>query len=418
MRRRTGWAALASLVVLLALVAAGCGGDDDESGEAEGGASTAAETGGGAQESGPITIGWAYDSSGQMAPFDGPALAAAKIRAEEINGAGGVGGRDLEIKTCDTQNNDPAKAKACATELLDGGANIMFVTCDVDYATPVVQEAIGEGKLAVAPCIGTDQMGPKRFGEAGKLAFSFGNVAQDEGSAMAEYAWSKGWKTAALGTNTALVYFKNVVEAFDKRFTELGGEVVARESYATGANNVNAAVSRLNNAKADVVVTSTAFGELPALVSGLRSLGNKTPILNSWAGDGTYWAPKSPPVTDYYAVTFASVFGDDPSEDVKGLIQSLTDAGAAPGTGGFVTGAAAIDGVVEAINRADGSTDGAALADQMEQFKNVETVSGNVNFSPELHTVFGREYRVIEIENNKGSYVEGVTAKEVPELGG
>ena len=39
--------------------------------------------------------------------------------------------------------------------------------------------------LTVAPCIGTDQMGPKRFGTAGKLAFSFGNVAQDEGSAMA-----------------------------------------------------------------------------------------------------------------------------------------------------------------------------------------------------------------------------------------
>jgi ABC-type branched-subunit amino acid transport system substrate-binding protein len=165
-------------------------------------------------------------------------------------------------------------------------------------------------------------------------------------------------------------------------------------------------------------VTSTAFGELPALVSGLRSLGNKTPILNSWAGDGTYWVPKDPKVTDYYAVTFASVFGDDPSDDVKGLIQSLTDQGAAPGTGGFVTGAAAIDGVVEAINRADGSTDGEKLADEMEQFQNVETISGNVNFSPELHTVFGREYRVIKIENNEGSYVEGVTAKEVPELGG
>ena len=416
MRRRTGWAALASLVVLLALVAAGCGGDDDESGEAEGGASTAAETGGGAQESGPITIGWAYDSSGQMAPFDGPALAAAKIRAEEINGAGGVGGRDLEIKTCDTQNNDPAKAKACATSLLDGGADIMFVTCDVDFATPVVQEAIGEGKLAVAPCIGTDQMGPKRFGEQGKLAFSYGNVAQDEGSAMAEFAWEQGWKTAAIGTNTLLVYFKNVTEAFDKRFTELGGKVVANETYATGANNVGAAVSRLNSAKADVVVTSTAFGELPALVSGLRSVGNETPILNSWAGDGTYWNPKQPPVTNYYAVTYASVFGDDPSADVKDLIQKLTDAGSPPGTGGFLGGAGAIDGVVAAIKEAGGTTDGAKLADVMEQFQGEPTISGNVSFSPELHTVFGREYRVIKIDGNKGSYEGAITAKEVPDI--
>jgi branched-chain amino acid transport system substrate-binding protein len=415
MRRRTSWFALLALVALLALAAAGCGGDDEESSGGGTGAS-ATDTGGAPAETGPITIGWAYDSKGQMAPFDGPALAAAQIRAKDINADGGVDGRQLEIKTCDTQNNDPAKAKACATSLLDGGADIMFVTCDVDFATPVVQEAIGDGKLAVAPCIGTDQMGPKRFGEQGKLAFSYGNVAQDEGSAMAEFAWEQGWKTAAIGTNTLLVYFKNVTEAFDKRFTELGGKVVANETYATGANNVGAAVSRLNSAKADVVVTSTAFGELPALVSGLRSVGNETPILNSWAGDGTYWNTKKPPVTNYYAVTYASVFGDDPSADVKDLIQKLTDAGSPPGTGGFLGGAAAIDGVVAAIEKAGGTTDGAKLADEMEQFQGEPTISGDVSFSPELHTVFGREYRVIKIEGNKGSYVGAVTAKEVPDI--
>ena len=120
-----------------------------------------------------------------------------------------------------------------------------------------MQESIKAGKLTIAPCIGTDQMGPKRFGAAGKLAFSFGNVAQDEGSAMAEYAYRKGWRTANLATNTLLVYFKNVVQAFEKRFTQLGGKIAGRESYATGANNVNAAVSRLNARKADVIVTST-----------------------------------------------------------------------------------------------------------------------------------------------------------------
>ena len=83
-----------------------------------------------------------------------------------------------------------------------------------------------------------------------------------------------------------------------------------------------------------------------------------------------------------------------------------------------MTGAAAIDGVVEAIERADGSTDGADLAAEMEQFEQVETISGNVNFSDELHTVFGREYRVIKIDNNKGSYVDSVTAEVVPELKG
>jgi branched-chain amino acid transport system substrate-binding protein len=396
MTARKRWSALGVLVAVSALVVAAAGTG------VGGGATNAAK---------PIVIGWAFDSKGNMAPFDGPALAAAKIRVGQINAKGGVSGRPLRIITCDTNNNNPAKAKSCAAGLLGKGADIMFVTCDVDYATPVVQEALKARKLAIAPCIGTDQMGPKRFGAAGKLAFSFGNVAQDEGSAMAEYAYRRGWRTANLATNTLLVYFKNVVQAFDKRFTQLGGKIAARESYATGANNVNAAVSRLNGRKADVIVTATAFGELPALVKGIRSLGNQTPILNSWAGDGTYWVGGNPQVTNYYAVTFASAFGDDPNRAVRALAKKLKAF-----TGGFVTGSAAIDGVATAIRRSGGSTNGTRLAATMEKFKKVPTLSGLVSFSSQYHTVFGRQYRVIKIHNNKARYVGAVTAKVVPKI--
>jgi branched-chain amino acid transport system substrate-binding protein len=359
-----------------------------------------------------IVIGWAYDSRGNMAPFDGPALAAARIHVRRINARGGVNGRPIRIDTCDTNNNNPTRAKSCARRLLSRGAHVLFVTCDVDFATPVVQEAINRGKLAIAPCIGTDQMGPKRFGRVrGRLAFSFGNVAQDEGSAMAEYAIRRGWRTAGLGTNNLLVYFKNVVEAFEKRYVQLGGRIVARESYATGANNVQTAVNRLNQRRAAVYVTSTAFGELPAFVSGFRALGNQTPVLNSWAGDGTYWVTQNPRITNYYAVTYASVFGDDPNPAVRRLAVQVRAA-----TGGFVAGPAAIDGLVTAIRRANGSTRGAALATQMERFRRVRTISGNVSFSRQLHTVFGRAYRVIQVHNNRGRRVGMVTARVVPRI--
>ncbi|MDX6628323.1 MAG: branched-chain amino acid transport system substrate-binding protein [Gaiellales bacterium] len=356
---------------------------------------------------GSIVIGWAYDSKGNMSPFDDPALAAANVRAKQVNARGGV---QLKIITCDTQNNNPAKAKACALSLLGQGANVIFTTCDVDYATPVVQEAINRGVLAIAPCIGTDQMGPKRFGSKGALAFSFGNVAQDEGSAMAQWAYGKGWRTAGTATNTLLAYFKVVVQAFEARFKQLGGKIVDHETYATGANNVNAAVSRLNGKKADVYVTVTSFGELPAFVSGMRALGNETPILNSWAGDGTYWVPKSG-VTNYYAVTYASAFGDDPNPAVNKLAKAVK-----AGTGGFVTGAAAIDGLVTAYARAGNTTNGAALAAQMAKFKKVPTLSGLVSFSADQHSVFGRKYRVIRIEGNKEKVIGSVVAKVVPKV--
>jgi branched-chain amino acid transport system substrate-binding protein len=364
----------------------------------------------------PITIGWAFDSKGAMAPFDGPALAAAQLRIKQWNAKGGVSGRKLQIKTCDTQGNKAPVAKACALKLLSGGANVIFTTCDVDFAAPVVQEAINHGVLAIAPCIGTDQMGPKRFGAKGKLAFSFGNVAQDEGSAMAQYAWGRGWHTASLATDGVIVYFKNVVQAFKARFTQLGGKIVDEETYQDptfGGNNVQNAVSRLNAKKADVIVTSTAgaYGALGPFITGLRTLGNNTPIINSWAGDGNYWLPKSPPVTNYYFVTYASVFGDDPNPAVNKLAKQVH-----AGTGGFIAGSAAVDGLVTAIRRSGGSTNGATLAATMEKFKGVPTLSGKVSFSAKLHTVFGRQYRVIKIQNNKPRVVATVVAKVVAKI--
>ena len=364
----------------------------------------------------PIVIGWAYDNKGPMAPFDGPALAAAEIRKKQINAKGGVMGRQLVIKTCKTQGDAVTTSKTCADKLIGEGANVIFTTCDVNLATPVVQESLKHHLLTIAPCIGTDQMGPKGFGKAGKLAFSFGNVAQDEGSAMAQLAWDKGWKTADLAKDTTIVYFKAVVTAFKARFTQLGGTIEYETTYQdsalqSGSTNFNNAASAIEQHKADVIVTVTSgsYGAQVPFITDLRTAGDNTPILNSWAGDGTYWLPQSPKVTNYWFVTYANAFGHDPNPAVNKLAKEVKAT-----TGGFVTGPAAIDGLVIAIERAHGSLVGSKLAAVMQKFHKVPTISGNVSFSAKLHSVFGREYRVIEINNTVPIEKGTITAKVVP----
>jgi branched-chain amino acid transport system substrate-binding protein len=364
----------------------------------------------------PIIIGWAYDGSsgGPMNPFDAPALAAAKLEIAKVNKKG-VDGRKIVLKTCNTQGDQPTDSSACAAKLISEGTKIMFTTCDVDLAAPVVQPAINKGLLTIAPCIGTDQMGPKRFGKKGKLAFSFGNVAQDEGSAMAQLAWDHGWKTADLATDTVIVYFKAVVTAFKARFEQLGGKINYQTTYQDGqfgGTNVGNAVTGINAHPAKVVVTVTAgaYKSLGPFITGMRTAGNKTPILNSWAGDGTYWVGGlNPKVTNYWFVTYANAFGHDPNKRVNALASQIKAA-----TGGFVTGPAAIDGVVTAIKRAHGSLVGSKLAAVMQKFHNVSTLSGKVSFSKKLHTVFGRQYRVIEINNNVPIEKGLIRAKKVP----
>ena len=145
-------------------------------------------------------------------------------------------------------------------------------------------------------------------------------------------------------------------------------------------------------------------------MNGLRTLGVDTPFINSWAGDGAYWLPKDPKVTNYYFVTFASVFGDDPVKVANGWAKATKAL-----VGSYITGPAAIDGVVIAIKRAK-STQGVKLAAQMERFTKVPTVSGRVTFSKSVHTVFGRQYRVIQIQNNVPKYVGLIAAKKVPKI--
>ena len=404
-RRLTRLAVIATMVLAL-LAVAGCGDDDDDDGGGGGGGEATAETG-------PITIGAAVDQTKLMKFFDGPALTAAQIQADQVNAEGGVNGRNIEFKVQNTRL-DPARTKAAAVDLIDQGADVMWVTCDVDWATPSTQEGIQAGLLTVAPCIGTDQMGPKRFGDAGRLAFSYGNVAQDEGAALAELANEKGWKTANVVTDKAIVYTQNVCQAFKQRFEELGGKVASEESFTEGDGTISNVVSSVNDSNADTIaICATTQQDLPAFVSGVRGGGNTTPIMGPWSIDGSFWLPKSKSVADnIYVITYASVYGDDPDPAVRDLIAKMTKAGQPPATGGFVTGAATVDGLVEAIKKNGGATDGEKLAETTEGFSGLATVSGDVSFSPEFHSAFGREYRVIEIQNGKPRFTGTVKAGE------
>jgi branched-chain amino acid transport system substrate-binding protein len=381
-------------------------------------AATAAARTGTAGKKKPIVIGAVIDLTKNMAPFDAPALLAAQLEIKSINAKGGVLGRPLQLKFLNDQL-DPAATKQDAVKMLQNKVDIGWVTCDVNYAAPAAQQFLNAGKLTVAPCLGTDELSPIRFGAKGKLGFSFGNAAQDEGAAAAEYAYkTKGWHSAVVVTDNLLRYFQDVCKAFTVRFTELGGKIVAQESFTQGDKTINNVVSRVNNEKSDTIAFCTSFGnDQPAFVSGLRSLHNNTPIINGWASDGNYWWTQNPKVTNFYYLTYASVYGDDPSQAVQAFQARMKAAGHPAQTGGFLGGAAAIDGIVAAIKKAHGSTSGAKLASIMVKFHKLPTLSGSVSFSPQLHTVFGRAYRVIEVENNVGKFVKLVTASSPASIG-
>jgi branched-chain amino acid transport system substrate-binding protein len=354
-----------------------------------------------------IIIGAAVDLTKDMKPFDSPALAGAQIQAKKLAAAGGP---NFVIKVC---NHQLKRQKACAAQLIQQGAKIAIDTCDVEFGAAATQEFINKGILTISPCVTTNQMGPQRFGAKGRLAFTMGGTAQDEGSAEAEYAYSRGWRTAIVVKDNLLGYFRDVSDAFAKRFEELGGTIVDRQAFTSFRKDIGNVISKVAGEKADVISFVTAFGELPQFVGGIRSAGNNTPIINSWGGDGTYWNPKDPQVTEYYVDNYASSFGDDPNPAVNKLLQAVLAAKKIPDTASFVLGAATIDALAAALKKTGGDTTGSKLAAAFEGFRNQPTISGPITFSKTLHSVVNRPWRIMKVQNNKETYLRMWKTKKV-----
>jgi len=120
-RRLTARAAMPAVLAILVL--AGCGGSSS--------------TGGGLG-SGPLLVGVLAPFSGADASFGPRYLAGCYAAALSINGAGGIGGRQVSCQQFDTKG-EPADAVPAANSMIAGNSNLMGVVgCTSDEASTVV----------------------------------------------------------------------------------------------------------------------------------------------------------------------------------------------------------------------------------------------------------------------------------------
>ena len=415
-RRAAGILAVAAS---LSLVLAGCASTTDSAEETTA-ETTAAET---ATEevaeevaeecTEPILIGSAMAQTGFMSPFDVPALDTARIAIDATNAAGGVLGCQLELIEVDGET-DPDKGAQIATDLIDQGAQLMLVTCDYDINAKASQVAQDAGVLVIAPCVGDTIMGP----DAGlTLGFSLGSAVPGEAAIMAEWAFEEFGPKASLFKDMSIKYTQNQCKVFEERWTQLGGEIVSAPEFSQTqqgslAAPVTAQVKEIKDSNPDVVALCSYPGGGAEAAAALRAGGVETPVVSGFGMDGAFWLGAVPDLSNFYFVTYASVFGDDPNPKVTELLSAykgLTGNDAA--TSGLVTGASSIEAFALAAEQA-GSTNGADLAAALEAFDNVDLTAGPTSFSPELHVNVTRPMAVMQVQDGAHSFIEYRAAEQ------
>jgi branched-chain amino acid transport system substrate-binding protein len=251
---------------VLGLMAAAC--SSSGGGDANG-------TGGASGE--PIVIGFPADLSTDWSYYDSPMEEGAQFAVDQINDAGGVLGRPLELKTVDMRN-DVAEGAKVTQQLVDQGAVYLIGTVG-DGILAEGSVACGAG-IPISTGLGT---APSLVGDMGECAYQLVMSDNIQAAVMAEYALSQNYDAVYVLGSSEIPYTKNLPLYFTEAFENGGGTVTATDEYKIGAGDYSAVVTKIVNADPapDAVYTPMFIPDTNVFLRQLRQAGSTLPVLSA-----------------------------------------------------------------------------------------------------------------------------------------
>lgn len=393
---------LSALAVALALGVAACGSGDSSDGASTSG--TAAKT------DEPIVIGAAIAKTGTFSQYDIPAYNFFKLKVDEINKAGGIDGRQIKLVEADAKS-DPTEAKAAGERVLEQGADIVLAVCDFDFGAPAALVAEQAGKVSFSTCAQSPKWGVQGIGPH---SYTQAISTFSEGSVLATFAEEKGFKDAFVLVDDTISYDREQCDGFKQTW---GGNIVGEDRFKNGDSSIASQITKIKQSKPGFIVLCTYPPGGPTALRQIRAAGIDVPIISGLAMEGTYWTKSVPKIGEYYVSSPVSIFGDDPNPDVNELVKRYEQTyGEPPPVGLAITGYSVAEAIEKAITGAGGDLSGDALAEQLDQFKNVPLLAGETTFTPELHVNKDREMRILQYVDNSPKYVGQVRSDPSVEL--
>jgi branched-chain amino acid transport system substrate-binding protein len=323
----------------------------------------------------PLKIGYAADFNlGGIG--DVPASNAVKFQIDEINKAGGIGGKPVElvIKQISQDPQDFAAAKRGVQELVDGGANILMGPPFSDYGLPILE--VTGGKLPVLFVTSTEVTltDPSR----GSFLVSFNDKVQ--ASAAAEFATKKGFKTGVTMSSSEIPYLNIPQAAFKEVFEAAGGKISTDLTFKLGTTDFSQQVNEIAamSPQPDVVYSSFFMPEAGTFLKQLRAAGVKSVVMSADGFDASQvWTAG----VDAEGVFFTThTFPGDGNKDQAFLDAYAKSGGKAIETAAFgVLGSDAALIATQAVSKAC-STDGATLIKTIGELS-IDGVSGSISYA-------------------------------------
>lgn len=270
MKRGKLWLVI-TLIVVAALLVTGCGGGGQEKKAAEGDKAPA----GGEN----IKIGFLGAKTGGHAAYGVETLKGMKMAAEDINKAGGINGKKIEI--VEEDHGSKLSEGATVTQKLITRDKVVAIVGDpttgiTKLAAPIAQQ--NKVVLLSAGAVGTGVV------EIGDYIFRDTLLDAVAAPSVTKYLNEKlSWKKVAVITSMNNDYSVGLTKLFKEALAANGMEVVAEQSIQDGDQNFSAQVTAIKGKNPDGIIFTGYYTEGGLLMKEVRKQGLKAVMVG---GDG------------------------------------------------------------------------------------------------------------------------------------
>lgn len=322
-----------------------------------------------------IVIGGIGPLTGDAASYGTSVKNGCQIAIDEINAAGGVNGKQLELlfedDVCDEE-----KAISAYNKLMDSGINVLIGAVTSGCSIAVSEISSADNILQITPS--GSAMDCTKHSNSFRICFT----DPLQGELMAQYIADKGYKNPAIIYDVASDYSKGIHDAFIAKAEEIGLTIAADESFTSGDVDFKTQLTKIKSSNADCLFLPIYYTEVGYISEQAPTVGVELPYFGCDGWDGVI-KQLNGNTANIEGATFLTPFvATSTNEKVQSFVKAYEAAYGATPDQFAADGYDAVYAVKAAVEAANGDLSGDALISAMTQIK-VEGITGDMSFTAE-----------------------------------
>lgn len=344
-----------------------------------------------------LKIGFNFEETGDVASYGTAEQKAAKLAVDEINKAGGVDGKQIEVTDKDNKS-ELSEASTVSTNLVTQAKVNAIIGPATSGGTGAAITNAAKASVPLITPSGTQDDLTKGQDYLFRTTF----IDSFQGKILSKYVTDNlKAKKVVLYYDNSSDYAKGIAKAFQEEYK---GEIVATETFASKDTDFQAALTKFKGKDFDALVVPGYYTEAGKIVNQARGIGIDKPIVGGDGFNSEEFISQATPAaaTNVYYVSGYSTSGDMTAKAKKFLEAYKAKYNEEPS----MFSALAYDSVYMVAEASKGAKNSVDIKENLAKLKDFEGVTGSITMDKNHNPV--KSALMIGLKDGKVDTVETV----------